>query len=233
MYVIGIVEDEKENQDNIVSLLEQFSSNKKIGFQYKIYSSSEEYIFDSVKVDILLLDIGLPKLDGMNLARQIREKAENTPIVFVTNLRQYALEGYEVSACGFIMKPATYYAVELALMRAIKNLEASNSGHLVLRQKSGTVYILHSDILYVEVSSHTTFIYSKEKTFEAHVPLSEIEKSLPKNAFIRVSNSAIVNVANITSLQGSDILMGDRIVLVSRRYRKTVMDHIVTYYGRK
>ena len=118
---IVIVEDDKESADKLSSYVDQFF--EKIGkpILIKVFNSSLEALEkQTCHEDLYFLDIDLPHLNGMELAKKIREKDNNVIIIFCSNLAQFALKGYEVSALDYIVKPFCYSNIEHRLARAIK-----------------------------------------------------------------------------------------------------------------
>ena len=104
MYHIAIVEDEKEFRDQLQEFLKQYEAENQISFQISVFEDGTE-ILENYKneYDIILLDIEMPKLNGMDAAEQIREKDEDVVLMFITNMAQYAIHGYSVGALDFVI----------------------------------------------------------------------------------------------------------------------------------
>lgn len=138
MYHIAIVEDEEEFRGQLQEYLRQYEKENQLSFQISVFEDGTE-ILENYKneYDMILLDIQMPKLNGMDAAEFIREKDEDVVIMFITNMAQYAIRGYSVGALDFIMKPITYYTFAMKMTRAIKRVEKKAQKHLVLNLPDG------------------------------------------------------------------------------------------------
>lgn len=108
MYRTLILEDEEDEAHRLMGLIERYGDARGTSFHVTWRTSALEMLSEKARYDLMLLDIELPGIDGMEAARLVREYDETTPLIFVTNLAKYAVRGYEVGALGFIVKPATY-----------------------------------------------------------------------------------------------------------------------------
>ena len=111
MYHIAIVEDEAEFSMQLQTFLEQYQKEETIRFKISVFHSGEELLKEYQPVyDVILLDIEMPGINGMDAAAKLRESDQEVVLMFITNIASYAIRGYEVGALDFVMKPLTYYA---------------------------------------------------------------------------------------------------------------------------
>ena len=124
---IAIVEDEKEYQKILTNYLRRYGEENGEDFQISYYSDGIDFVDEYVsQYEIILLDIKMKFMDGMDAAKMIREKDKHVLIIFITNLAEYAIQGYDVAARGFVLKPVTYRAFSLQMERVCKEINYSD-----------------------------------------------------------------------------------------------------------
>lgn len=170
-------------------------------------------------VDLLFLDIQMPEIKGTDFARMI---PETTRVIFTTAYSEYALEGYELNALDYLLKPITFERFLVAVNKA-KSLE-TNTQDDSITVKSG--YDLHkikyADILYIQSDSEYVVYHTAKGKIMSNQSLSALEKKLPADMFMRVHRSYIVNRSWINALKGRDLVIRDVAIPVSARYFEVV-----------
>lgn len=170
-------------------------------------------------VDLLFLDIQMPEIKGTDFAKMVLPA---TRIIFTTAYSEYALEGYELNALDYLLKPITFERFLIAVNKA-KHLE-TNAAEDTITIKSG--YELHkvkyADIRYIESDSEYVFYHTTDKKIMSNQSLKALEKVLPTTAFLRVHRSYIVNKNFVTGLKGRDLLLSEDIIPVSDSYYEAV-----------
>lgn len=170
-------------------------------------------------VDLLFLDIQMPEIKGTDFAKMVPPA---TRIIFTTAYSEYALEGYELNALDYLLKPITFERFLIAVNKA-KHLE-TNAAEDTITIKSG--YELHkvkyADIRYIESDSEYVFYHTTDKKIMSNQSLKALEKVLPTTAFLRVHRSYIVNKNFVTGLKGRDLLLSEDIIPVSDSYYEAV-----------
>lgn len=152
MIKIAVCEDEKETQLLIEDYLENILKDTSIEYEIQKYISGEELLESNLKdIDILLLDIKMEKLNGMDTARKIREVDNEMEIIFVTSLIDYVQEGYEVRAYRYLLKPIELEELKKHVLACIKDIEINKESHITIKNKSNTYKIYLNEIKYIEV----------------------------------------------------------------------------------
>jgi two-component system LytT family response regulator len=176
-------------------------------------------------VDIALLDIQMPNLDGMSLSRLLPRQ---TRIIFTTAFAQYALEGYEVSAIDFLLKPIQFPKFCAAIDKArqwkesIQPRQSSCPQSIFVKVNGDLLRVNISDILYVEGMKDYVQIYLQDHKLPltTHLTMKETEAMLPQGQFLRVSRSYIVNVDKVRRIdRNSCLYVGDQIIHITDNYR--------------
>lgn len=139
MVNIAIVEDNAEECERIREHIAHFFAERGEEYSETRYGNGMEFLSDSRTIyDIVFMDIEMPVMNGMDAARKMRETNKRSILIFVTRLAKFAIAGYTVDALGYILKPATAYAVGLHLRRAMERLASLRTGHnVVLMTKGG------------------------------------------------------------------------------------------------
>ncbi|WP_276167906.1 LytR/AlgR family response regulator transcription factor [Zobellia alginiliquefaciens] len=182
------------------------------------------------KVDLLFLDIQMPEIKGTDFAKLV---PENTQVIFTTAYSEYALEGFELSALDYLLKPITFERFLSAVNKAKPNreevyIEQLPSGGDSITVKSG--YDLHKlkydDILYIESDSEYVNFYVGDKKLMSLQSLKKLQEVLPASQFMRVHRSYIVNRGKVTALKGRDIYIGEKEIPVSAQYFEAVKEEL-------
>lgn len=224
---IAIVEDEKESTDALKSHIEKFGSGSGDKFIVKCFSDGDELLDDyRPAYNIIFLDIRMKRLDGMSAARKIREKDKEVILIFVTNMAQYAIEGYSVGALDFLLKPVHYFAFAEQLKKSVERLKARKSAHLLLLAGDGLVKTDVSQIYYIESFRHDLSVHTKEGVFKIADTLGRLEKQLADHYFFRCGKSYLVNLALVDSINGNKVVLGEKTVFVSRSRKKQFLEAV-------
>ena len=233
MVKIGIVDDEKEAREQLQEAIERFGTEYRMEFEVRGFDSAVSYLSSgSNACDILYLDSDMPRMTGMELAEKIRETDPEVVIIFCTNLEQFALNGYSVSALGFLVKPVQWYSFHMYLDRALKAVQrragrSENAGTRRIVVKDGPVsrVIDAADIKYVEVRQHY-LLYSiqdkrtgEETVIRTRGSMQDAVGQLSPYGFVRCSSSFLVNLSCITAVSRLDLYIGQEVLPIGRAYK--------------
>lgn len=235
MLSIAIVEDEKEASDHFLSLLNRFESEEKISLSTAVFSSPLPFITNYKPVyDIIFMDIEMPQMDGLALAHQLRKVDSLVILIFVTNMSQFAIRGYEVGALSFIVKPLTYPGLKIAMESAISSLSLREKQFQLVPIRGGFRKIEVGEIVFLEVRGHNlTYHLEKDNYVAPRQSMSKIEKDPLFSNFIRCNNCYLVNPDYIKEVKNYSVIVGASELLISHPRRKAFMQAIAAYFGRK
>jgi len=230
---IGILEDEKAVSEKISSYVKKFFDGRGENVQIFSYSDAftllENYHAD---MDVLFMDIQMNLMTGMEAAARIRETDEHVLIVFVTNLAQYAVEGYSVNAFDFILKPVDYNGFAMKLERICKELNHRNTGNFItVKTKSGHTRLNVADIIYVEVKAHDVSYHTAGEVCVARGTLKNVAEELGKHYFSLCNSCYLVNLAHVKKATKTVVLSNGEELLVSQGKRKQFMTELAKYMG--
>ncbi|MGL5755869.1 MAG: LytR/AlgR family response regulator transcription factor [Paraclostridium sp.] len=232
MIRIAICEDEEETQCLIESYLHNILKNINIEYEIQKYNLGEELLEGNLKnIDILLLDIQMGQINGMDTARKIREVDNKMEIIFITSLIDYIQEGYEVRAYRYLLKPIQQEELEKHVLTCIKEIENKNS-YILIKNKSNTYKICSDEIKYIEVQKKDMLIHTINKSFDVRYSLEKIEKDLKLDKFVRCHKSFLVNLSYVENVKSNTaILESGEEVPVSRYRYKDVKEKFLKFLG--
>ena len=181
--------------------------------------------------DVLLLDVELPGLDGITVAREVRRVDQSVLIIFITNMAQYAIKGYEVDALDYVIKPVSYPAFALKFQKALRILRERVGKSVLLTFSDEQRFVPQKDILYVEVASHTIQYHTYAGTSSASGSLGAVEKQLDERLFARCNSCYLVNLAHVTGLRGDYVLVEGEPLKMSRPKKKLFVARLAAWYN--
>ena len=221
MIKIGICEDEKETQDLIESHLQNLLKNRE--YEIEKYISGEELLQANFKdIDILLLDIQMGKLNGMDTARKIREVDSKMEIIFITSLIDYVQEGYEVRAYRYLLKPIELEELKKHVLNCINEIEKNKNHYILIKNKSNTYKIYSNEITYIEVQKKDMLIHTINKDFHVRYSLEKVEKDINLDKFVRCHKSFLVNLTYVENIKSNTAILesGEEVPISRYRYKR-------------
>lgn len=232
MKKIAIVEDESDALERIEECIKKFGDEYGEQFSVTVFGDAISFIENyRPSYDIVFMDIMLPNMNGMDAARKLREMDNQVALVFVTNMSQYAVNGYEVDALDFILKPMRYPNFALKLRRVLERLKENGDVKLPVVNEDGMVCVSASDIRYIEVMQHTLIYHTAGKDIVVYGSLKKVEGTLPEKLFIRCNNCYLVNLKHVTAIKGHMLELGNVQLKISASKRKELLRALNNYLG--
>ncbi len=210
---IGICDDHREHIDMIKEYVERWADQNFYTVELRAFYSAEQFIIENEvlsQFDILLLDIEMSEMDGVALAKKIRQVDERVIIIFISGYQEYIQEGYEVAALHFLIKPLEEEKLIQVLNRAITKIKKDEKV-LNVQTSNYLKKIALSEIKYVEVMKNYVTIHAKEDTVVKRT-LSEVEKDLDER-FFKISRSYIINLKYVQKSSRKEVVMNNGEVL--------------------
>ena len=208
-YKIAICDDSEADRQYLASLAAGWAADAGHTVQIVTFISAESFLFhyaEKKDYDILLLDIEMGAMDGVTMAKKLRQENDTIQIVFITGYSDYISEGYEVAALHYLMKPVKEEKLRCVLDRAAEKLSRNEK---VLNFETGgeMVRIPVYQILYADVSGNYVTIHALSD-ITLKMTLGELEKRLDER-FYRVGRSAIINLTQISRVTRTEIKLSD------------------------
>ncbi|MCD8307369.1 MAG: LytTR family DNA-binding domain-containing protein [Clostridia bacterium] len=214
---IALVEDDLKEVELIKGYCRQFEAET--GGKCAITHFSDGLAFlDGYKpvYDVIFMDIEMPYMNGMDAAKKLREFDSSVIIVFITNLKQFALKGYEVEALAFLVKPVEYSSFKTMLSRVAKRIDPGSAEYLSITNTRGTYRIRVADIYYLESVKHFVVIHTAEGETQFFGALTDMETKLPPKSFARCNSCYLVNLAWVKKVDSMDVYVADDVLKMSK-----------------
>lgn len=234
MYRMLIVEDTPAEADLLRGHLQRYASEKNLSFSIETLSSALEFINSRHVADLIFMDIDMPGINGMEAAEVLRTYDAETPLVFVTNLAQYAVRGYSVDAVDFVVKPVEYGDFAMRMDRAMRAVARNAARTLALPTADGMRVISQSDITYVDLVKHDVRYHLVDGTeLRERGSLRAAEQRLDSQSFLRISSGCLVNMARVERIGRESVtVVGGAELFYSRSQRKRALETLANYVGR-
>ena len=231
-YRVAIVDDSNIDAEYVQSILNAWAQDRQASVQVLRFSSAENFLFhyaDDKNWDILLLDIEMGAMDGVTMAKRVRQDNEAVQIVFITGFAEYISEGYEVSALHYLMKPVKKEKLFAVMDRAVVALHKTEKA-ILLPLNGETLRLPIDRVQYVEAFAHTVSIVTSTETIQVKMSISEMEKMLGEY-FVRCHRSYLVGLKYISRISKTDVVLDTGKTLpLSRNAAPIVHKAFVSYY---
>ena len=234
MYRIALVEDELDAADALAAFLDRYAQERGLDFALARFTNAMDFELTKESFDLVFMDIQMPGINGMEAAHLLRTYDEVTPIVFVTNLAQYAVRGNEVDALDFIVKPVTYFNFRMRMDKAMRHIRRNSGRSVSVSTRDGMRVIPLADIEYVEVSRHdlSYHLVGEEEPFVVYGSLVAFEQEVEGGPFVRISASCLVNMNHVRSVRGSALVTsGGETLYFSRSRKREALATITSFFG--
>ena len=232
MVNVAIVEDDERWTDILRSYLHRYEEETDIRFCIRSYTDGSQICGAYPKdLDVILMDIEMGLMNGMAAAREIRDMDEVVEIIFVTNMAQYAISGYQVRALDYILKPIEYVPFCESLKRALRSVKQKERFFLHIPAREGNQRVLTSQICWVESHGHRLTFHLKDgQTLQSTVySMKEVEEKLSSQGFARCSSGCLVNLLEVTSFHEGEVIVQGEKLPISRGKRKSFLSALAKH----
>lgn len=234
MINIALIDDNLNDLNTLKSFIDKYTESDELDshIEVNITTYNDPTLFlnkNNFKYDLIFLDIEMPKINGISLAKRIREKDSNVGLVFITNMAQYAINGYEVSAIDYILKPLDYYDFALKFNKIINFVKRNISNYIYLKSvENNLIKVDVNEIIYVEIFSHYLIYHLENREIKVRGTISEAENNLSNYYFSRISKSFLINLKHVINIKLDNVLLTGNIELIISRLRKK--DFLEAFY---
>lgn len=244
MLRIAICDDEPAQRALLEAYVGEWGMLRQQEVDMALVGSAEQFLFhwEERRRDILLLDIDMPGGDGLSLARRLRSQGEDVQIVFVTGLAEYALEGYDVDAVSYLIKPVEkerlFTCLDKALARCGREAPA-----LLLDTPGGMARVRVRDICYLESDAHDTWVHcaGEKEPVRCRAGIRQVEERLEQQGesffelhFFKIHRSYLVNLAYVNRIERKEAVMdsGEALPVARNRWEALNRAYLDYYRGR-
>lgn len=229
MINIAVVEDSEQEAKSLINCLMRYAAQNQLQFQIAHFPDAvpllESYHAD---YDLIFMDIKLPGMSGMDAAKQLRQVDRSVTLVFVTNMAQYAVEGYSVEAFDYILKPINDYAFDLKLRRILAHVGNTLGERIVIRTAGDMIALQVREVRYIEVEGHYLNWHTQDRVYRSLGPLKSIGRELPES-YRAISRWYVVNMQHIHSIEGDDVVIDGEKLRIGRSYKQKFLQAYAEY----
>ncbi len=225
---IAICDDEPQCRQQAVQAINECT--KSLDILTDVFENGNAFLrsFQKNPYDLVFLDIEMPEIDGISLARKLRELSRDVPIVFLTSHIEYALEGYEVNALRYLTKPIQSEKLQELLGYVLERMQEQRT--LWLKTDMGEERVLIKEILYMEAQNQNILIRTADRDYLVRYNLGEYEKELSQDGFFRIHRGYLVSLRHIRNLGKHEVTLSENTTLpVSRTKEKALKEAIFQY----
>ena len=191
-------------------------------------------ILQQQKIDILFLDINMPVMDGISFLKTLRNPPQ---VIFTTAYKEYAVDGFDLAACDYLLKPFSFDRFIIAIDKAVEKLQwqpaavtgpagAKADNYFFVKADSKIFKIAYEDLLYAEASGNYTKIVTAKNTILPGMSFSSVEELLPKAQFLRVHRSFIINKSKISHIEGNRVFINNTEIPVGSNYKDAFLKEL-------
>lgn len=229
---IAICDDNENQIKEMRRLLTEWSADKPFALDIDEYISAESFLFSysDKPCDLILLDIEMDRLNGMELAKRLRSNGDMLPIVFITGYSDYISEGYDVEALHYLLKPVAKEKLFAVLNKYVEK-RSVKADELIIETANGATHISADRITYIEAFGRKTAVHlSDDRIIDCIVSISRFS-AMRLNGFVSPHRSYIVNLRHIRTIGRTALILdnGEEIPL-SRRLYKEVNERFIQFY---
>ncbi len=231
MLTVAIVEDEGGVSELLRRYIRKFSEESGEKFKVFAYPDGVSFLSETEqKFDIVLMDIQMPIMDGMRTAKKLRAQDTTAAIIFVTNMAKFAVEGYEVNALDFIVKPVDYFVFALKFEKAVRLQKSRRNDFILVPSAEGIAKMSAASVRYVEVDLHFVIYHTDDGDIRVRGSMKETESRLSGKGFCRCSNSFLVNLARVDRIDQTFVTVEGENIPISRSRKKEFLDAFSLFY---
>lgn len=230
MIRIAIVEDDPQDLEQLQSFLTHYSQEQDKQFQVSAFRDPMRFLNEyRSDYDLIFMDIELPPYNGIDISRRLREMDSVAALVFITNMEQFAVHGYEVDALDFVVKPMNYYRFSAMMGKALRSIARHREKEIMVRSASRISRLPISRLHYVEIRDHLLIFHTSQGDLDAWGKLSDVEKELEGHDFIRCSSSYLVNLRHVIRVDGDTVVVAGVVLPISQRRKKAFYNSVTAY----
>lgn len=227
---IAIVDDDAAYRRLLRAFAEQFAREN--GEMLEIVTAANGAAFwNDYQADcqVIFLDVEMPLMDGIATARMIRKVDQTVQIIFLTNYSQYAINGYEVNALDYVMKPLTYFAFAQKFKKALAFADRHADAELIIRNEHGVIRLKAGEILWVDSEKNYTVYHTAKGKYRERATMRDTMQRLAHMSFAASTAGCLVNLAYVRKVVEYDVYIGEHVLPLSRGKKKDFMEKYIHY----
>jgi DNA-binding LytR/AlgR family response regulator len=230
MVNLAIVEDEDSYAAQLTEYIERYQKESGNSFKITRFKDGDE-ITNGYRgeFEVILMDIEMKFMDGMTAAEEIRRFDQDVVIMFITNMTNYAIRGYQVDALDYVLKPVSYFAFSQKLDRALTRIRKKSTDVISINMPSGVKKLDIDNIFYIESEGHNLTFHTSGGDFTLRAKMSDYELQLSPYNFFRSNKGYLVNLKYVDGVENGECLIAGKRLGISRARKNDFMDALTNY----
>lgn len=224
-----IVEDDKTCADELISFLKRFGEENGRDIEWVWFSDGDSFLASQDKFDVIFMDIEMPGTDGLSVVKNLRTKDQDVLVLFVTGLAQYAVNGYEVQAFDFMVKPVSYYSFAMKFARVVERLDSRRKYEVWVVSRHGRQLIKAENLKYIEIVRHTLIYHTTDGNYTGTGTLKSVIPVFEELPFSLCNQCYFVNLRFVTGINESYVYVGGDKLQISAPKRKNFLRALNNY----
>lgn len=229
MIKIAVCEDDTLQNQNITDMISEILNSYNKIYSINKFISGEELLSSSYEFDIYFLDIQMNNISGIDTAKEIRILHKNVIIIFITGLKDYVFDAFDVNAFHYITKPINENKFKEVLNSAIRSLSKKDK-FLIAKTSSYSYKVYLKDIVYLESNQRKIILHTTYDTIEYYYKISDLENELSEDNFFRCHKSYIINLKYVQSFDSNFIILENSDKVYVSKYKLTDFSKAFMYY---
>lgn len=232
MIRVAVVEDEEIYARQLGSYIERYEGEEGERIELTVYKDGDEITAQyQGQFDVMLMDIRMRFMNGISAAEEIRKMDSEVVIIFITNMAQYAIRGYEVDALDYILKPIEYFTFSQKLKKAIRKIKNRSTHYITFSQGDSMQKLAVENISYIESVGHNLVIMTESGKYVFRGVLKDMEAALEPYGFFRVNKGYLVNMKYVNAVSEGYCKVQNIEISISRAKKKFFLQELTRHIG--
>lgn len=227
MIKIAICDDDIASLQQIIKYIEEY---EKARFHIDEFHSGKELIESEDHYDIILLDIDMPEMNGLDAAQLLRQKDKNVKLIYITNYSDYSVFAFAVHAFAYLLKPLKCQELYQQLEEALEYMAPASVRPLEFHGEEGLLRVPSEDVLYLEYLDRKVYLHTVRGIHTMKCKITELGKQLEPYDFFMPHKSFIVNLYAVKNIRGYDIILTDQTSLPLSQKKSLEFRKALNYY---
>lgn len=231
---VAIIEDEKREQEVLNAYFNRLESVDEVITSLRFFNTGDDFLdeFEFGKFDLILMDIDLnSRINGIETSQRLRKIDDQVILIFMTNLAQYAIEGYKVKAFDYIVKPISYFDFSQRMKIIYQHVQERVVQKIIIPNSDAKMVVNIKDIYYVEVNNHSLIYHTANGNIVSSGTLKQALNELGKYHFAQCNNCYLVNLAYVMEVNGYEVMVKGENLLISHPRKKAFLQELSRYLG--
>lgn len=231
---VAIIEDEKREQEVLRAYFSRLEDVDGVITNLKFFDTGDDFLdeFEFGKFDLILMDIDLnSRINGIETSQRLRKIDDQVILIFMTNLAQYAIEGYKVKAFDYIVKPISYFDFSQRMKIIYQHVQERAVQKIIIPNSDAKMVVNIKDIYYVEVNNHSLIYHTANGNIISSGTLKQALNELGKYHFAQCNNCYLVNLAYVMEVNGYEVMVKGENLLISHPRKKAFLQELSRYLG--